>query len=69
MSTHHLCFGAKVRKKIPLHTPGLLYKSGVLAGHILRVHVFMMVAPIDGSCTTVVLEIMIRRKGNFDFTI
>ena len=29
-STHNLCFGAKIRKKvIPLHTPVLLYKSGV----------------------------------------
>ena len=30
-STHNLCFGAKIRKKIgmPVHTPVLLYKSGV----------------------------------------
>ena len=29
-STHNLCFGAKTRKiGIPLHTPLLLYKSGV----------------------------------------
>ena len=29
-STHNLCFGAKIRKLgIPLHTPVLLYKSGV----------------------------------------
>ena len=29
-STHILCFGAKIRKiGIPLHTPVLLYKSGV----------------------------------------
>ena len=29
-STHKLCFGAKIRKIcIPLHTPVLLYKSGV----------------------------------------
>ena len=28
MSTHNLCFGAKIRKiGIPLHTPVLLYKS------------------------------------------
>ena len=28
--THNLCFGAKIRKiGIPLHTPVLLYKSGV----------------------------------------
>ena len=30
MSTHNLCFRAKIRKKcIPLYTPVLLYKSGV----------------------------------------
>ena len=30
MSTHSLRFGAKIRKiGIPLHTPVLLYKSGV----------------------------------------
>ena len=30
MSTHNLCFEAKIRKiGIPLHTPVLLYKSGV----------------------------------------
>ena len=29
-STHNLCFGAKTG--IPLHTPVLLYKSGVLGG-------------------------------------
>ena len=30
ISTHNLCFGAKIRKiGIPLHTPVLLYKSGV----------------------------------------
>ena len=29
-STHNLCFGAKIRKiGLPLHTPVLLYKSGV----------------------------------------
>ena len=29
-STHKLCFGAKIRKiDIPLHTPFLIYKSGV----------------------------------------
>ena len=29
-STHNLCFGAKIRKiGIPLHTPVMLYKSGV----------------------------------------
>ena len=32
-STHNLCFGAKIRKiGIPLHTPVLLYKSGVHGG-------------------------------------
>ena len=32
-STHDLCFGAKIRKiGIPLHTPVLLYKSGVQGG-------------------------------------
>ena len=31
--THNLCFGAKIRKiGIPLHTPVLLYKSGVQGG-------------------------------------
>ena len=30
---HNLCFGAKIRKiGIPLHTPVLLYKSGVQGG-------------------------------------
>ena len=32
-STDNLCFGAKIRKiGIPLHTPVLLYKSGVYGG-------------------------------------
>ena len=32
-STHNLCFGAKIRKiGILLHTPVLLYKSGVQGG-------------------------------------
>ena len=32
-STHNLCFGVKIRKiGIPLHTPVLLYKSGVQGG-------------------------------------
>ena len=32
-STHNLCFGAKIRKLgIHLHTPVLLYKSGVQGG-------------------------------------
>ena len=32
-STQNLCFGAKIRKiGIPLHTPILLYKSGVQGG-------------------------------------
>ena len=33
MSTHNLCFRAKIRKiGVPLHTPVLLYKSGVQGG-------------------------------------
>ena len=33
VSTHNLCFEAKIRKiGIPLHTPVLLYKSGVQGG-------------------------------------
>ena len=33
LGTHNLCFGAKIRKiGIPLHTPVLLYKSGVQRG-------------------------------------
>ena len=33
MCTHNLCCGAKIRKiGIPLHTPVLLYKSGVQGG-------------------------------------
>ena len=37
MSTHNLCFGAKIRKiGIPLHTPVLLYKSGVYGGIHVR---------------------------------
>ena len=32
-STHNLCFGANIRKiGIPLHTPVLLYNSGVQGG-------------------------------------
>ena len=32
-STHHLCFGAKIRETgIPLHRPVLLYKSEVQGG-------------------------------------
>ena len=32
-STHNLCFEAKIRKIcLPLHTPVLLYKSGVQGG-------------------------------------
>ena len=43
-STHTLCFGAKIRKiGIPLHTPVLLYKSGVKVGDTLHGHVFMMI--------------------------
>ena len=33
MSTHDLCFEPKIRKiDTPLHTPVLLYKSGVEGG-------------------------------------
>ena len=36
-STHNLCFGAKIRKiGIPLHTPVMLNKSGVLGLYISR---------------------------------
>ena len=36
MCNHNLCFGAKIRKiGIPLHTPVLLYKSGVQGGIVL----------------------------------
>ena len=32
-STHNLCYGVKIRKiGIPLHSPVLLYKSGVQGG-------------------------------------
>ena len=35
MSTHNLCFGTKIRKiGITLHTPVLLYKSGVKVVYI-----------------------------------
>ena len=35
MSTHNLCFGAKIRKiGIPLRTPVLLYKSGIQGVYI-----------------------------------
>ena len=39
-----LIFGAKIRKiGIPLHTPVLLYKSGVqVGGYTLHGHVFLM---------------------------
>ena len=42
MSTHNLCFGAKIG--IPLHTPDLLYKSGVGVGGGGQIHghVFLM---------------------------
>ena len=37
MSTHNLCFGAKITEKgIPLHAPVLLYKSGVQEGIYFR---------------------------------
>ena len=38
-STHNLCFGTKIRKiGIPLHTPVLLYKSGVYGGIQCTLH-------------------------------
>ena len=37
MSTHYLCFVAKIRKiGIPLHTPVLLYKVGFEVVHFSR---------------------------------
>ena len=43
MSTHNLCFRAKIRKiGIPLHTPVLLYESGVLGGIHYRDKFFKM---------------------------
>ena len=44
MSTHNLCFGAKIRKiGIPLHTPVSLYKSEVQGGgYSLHEDVFLM---------------------------
>ena len=42
MTTHSLCFGAKIRKMgIPLQIPVLLYKSGVQGG-ILFMGVFLI---------------------------
>ena len=50
MSTHNLCFGAKIRKiGIPLHTPVLLYKSGVQGGYTLHGHVFVMISITQAS--------------------
>ena len=50
MSTHNLCFGAKIRKiAIPLYTPVLLYKSGGSRGIHVTGHVFLMTAP-DLNC-------------------
>ena len=47
-STHNLCFGAKIRKiGIPLHTPVLLYKSGVLRGYSIHGRVFLMFTVMD----------------------
>ena len=41
-----LCFGAKIRKiGLPLHTPVLLYKSGVQGG--IHGHVFLMVQQFE----------------------
>ena len=50
MSTHNLCFKAKIRKiGIPLHIPVLLYKSGV-QGCILHTNVSVHVQA--GLCRT-----------------
>ena len=47
MSTHNLCFGAKIRKiGIPLQTSVLLYKIGFQGGYTLHGHVFLMCACI-----------------------
>ena len=43
LSTHNLCFGAKIRIiGIPLHTPVLLYKSGVPYEEVCHGHVFLL---------------------------
>ena len=43
MSTHNVCFGAKIRKiGIPLHTPVLLYKKGVQGGYTLHGYAFVV---------------------------
>ena len=64
MSTHNICFGAKIRKiGITLHTPIFLYKWG-LRGYILRGNISLMyiarrqaILPIivqkDINCVTV----------------
>ena len=46
MSTHNLCFGAKIRKiGLPPDTPVLLYKSGVyMRGNTFHGHVFQMIS-------------------------
>ena len=42
MSTRNLCFGAKIRKiGIPLHTPVLPFKVGIMEYSLHR-HVFLM---------------------------
>ena len=49
-STHNLCFGTKLRKiGIPLHTPVILYKSGVYGGIYCT---DMFEADVDGHCFT-----------------
>ena len=46
-STHNLCFGAKIRKiGIPLHTPVLLYTSGIQGGIHYTRHVLVMIVTV-----------------------
>ena len=55
-STHNLCFGAKIRKiGTPLHTPVLLYKSGVQGGkHYTCFHDVLLVSPL--CCVICVIQ-------------
>ena len=51
MSVHNLWFGAKIRKIAkPLHTPVLLYKSGVQGVYNLHGNVFVMVVLSHIGC-------------------
>ena len=60
MSTHNLCFGAKIRKiGIPLQTPVVLYKSGVLGGgYSLHGHVFLLLMLTHTSTIVKQLQVM-----------